>query len=51
MNPSKPDVQPSDRPQWRCWCAPPFNIRTGPGQCPTCGRFPVLVNAHNAMRL
>lgn len=49
-NPSKPAAQPSDRPKWRCWCAAPDNVRSGPGVCQTCHRLPVLVNVHQAYR-
>lgn len=28
--------------KWHCYCPAPNNIRTGPGLCPSCGRFPFL---------
>jgi hypothetical protein len=47
----KPNVQRSDRPFWRCYCPPPNHLRTGPGLCPHCVRFPYVCDDKGGKRL
>jgi hypothetical protein len=45
------DQQTRERPYWRCYCPPPNDHRTGPGLCPTCGRFPHVWSPKDGRRL